>query len=172
MGTSTKTSASTAIPNAKVTSKDTTPVIKNSVSAIKETSATAKEKEPAPPTSSVSTEAVPLESSSSAPALTTATTGKMSAMDTTLAAVETVHAIKETSTTIMDKKSASKQDDVAQAAQEFVKPKVIEKVLELPVVNDTYDSLVKLSSPLSPYVENYQATNQWLQRRANLDSTG
>jgi len=53
----------------------------------------------------------------------------------------------------MDKKSASKQDDLAEAAQEFVKPKVIEKVLELPVVNDTYDSLVKLSSPLNPYVE-------------------
>ena len=53
----------------------------------------------------------------------------------------------------MDRKSASKQDYLAQAAQEFVKPKVIEKVLELPVVNDTYDSLVKLSSPLSPYVE-------------------
>ena len=53
----------------------------------------------------------------------------------------------------MDKKSASKQDDFAEAAQEFVKPKVVEKVLELPVVNDTYDSLVKLSSPLSPYVE-------------------
>merc|ERR1712200_114283 len=30
---------------------------------------------------------------------------------------------------------------------------VVEKVLELPVVNDTYDSLVKLSSPLNPYVE-------------------
>merc|ERR1711972_302104 len=53
----------------------------------------------------------------------------------------------------MDKKSASKQDDLVEAAQEFVKPKVIEKVLELPVVNDTYDCLVKLSSPLSPCVE-------------------
>merc|ERR1711973_817716 len=151
--TSTRTSASTAIPNAKVTSKDTTPVIKNTDSAIKETSATAKEKKPAPPTSSASTDAVPIESSSSAPALTTATTTKMSAMATTLAAMETVPAIKETSTTAMDKKSASKQDDLAEAAQEFVKPKVIEKVLELPVVNDTYDCLVKLSSPLSPCVE-------------------
>jgi len=34
-----------------------------------------------------------------------------------------------------------------------VKPKVVEKVFDLPVVSDTYDSLVKLSSPLSPYVE-------------------
>merc|ERR1719260_40496 len=84
----------------------------------------------------------------------------MSAMDTTLTATgtilavkETVPAIQETSTAAIDKKSASKQDDFAEAAQEFVKPKVVEKVLELPVVNDTYDSLVKLSSPLSPYVE-------------------
>merc|ERR1719153_1172069 len=84
----------------------------------------------------------------------------MSAMDTTLTATgtilavkETVPAIKETSTAAMDKKSASKQDDFAEAAQEFVKLKVVEKVLELPVVSDTYDSLVKLSSPLNPYVE-------------------
>jgi len=144
--TSTKTSASTAIPNAKVTSKDTTPVVNDTVSAIEETSATAKEKKPAPPTSSASTDAVPIESSSSAPALTTATTAKRSAM-------ETVPAIKETSTAAMDKKSASKQDDLAQAAQEIVKPEVIEKVFELPVVNNTYASLVKLSSPLNPYVE-------------------
>merc|ERR1719430_2698480 len=74
-------------------------------------------------------------------------------MDTTIAAKETVPSIKETSTTAMDKKSTSKQDDFAEAAQEFVKSKVVEKVLELPVVTDTYDSLVKLSSPLSPYVE-------------------
>ena len=34
-----------------------------------------------------------------------------------------------------------------------MKLKVVEKVFHLPVVSDTYDSLVKLSSPLSPYVE-------------------
>merc|ERR1719370_2141454 len=107
---------------------------------------------PAPPTTSASTDAVPIESSSTAPALTPTSvpTAKVSAMDTTLsatgttlAAKETVPATEETSTTAaMDKKSASKQDDFAEAAQEFVKPKVVEKVLELPVVNDTYDSLV------------------------------
>ena len=161
--TSTATSASTAIPNPKVTSKDTTPVINNAVSALEETSVSAKEKKPAPPTTSTSTDAVPIESSSAAPALTptSAPTAKVSAMDTTLAATgtilaakKTVPAIKETSTTAaMDKKSTSKQDNLAEAAQEFVKPKVVGKVLELPVVNDTYDSLVKLSSPLNPYVE-------------------
>merc|ERR1719204_2503562 len=108
---------------------------------------------PAPPTSTASTDAIPIESSSSAPALTTATTAKMSAMATTLAAKETLPAIKETSTAAMDKKSASKQDGLVEAAQEFVKAKVLEKVFELPLVNDTYDSLVKLSSPLNPYVE-------------------
>ena len=34
-----------------------------------------------------------------------------------------------------------------------MKPKVVDKVFDLPVVSDTYDSLVKLSSPLNPYVE-------------------
>jgi len=111
------------------------------------------EKKPAPPTTSASTDAVPINSSSTAPALTTAPTAKMSAMNTTLAAKETVPANIETSTAATDKKSASKQDDLAEAAQEFVKPKVVEKVLQLPVVNDTYDSLLKLSSPLNPYAE-------------------
>ena len=34
-----------------------------------------------------------------------------------------------------------------------IKPKTVVKAFDLPVVSDTYDSLVKLSSPLSPYVE-------------------
>merc|ERR1712212_428998 len=36
---------------------------------------------------------------------------------------------------------------------EFVKPKVVEKVFNLPLVTDTYDSLAKFSSPLHPYME-------------------
>ena len=36
---------------------------------------------------------------------------------------------------------------------EFVKPKVVEKVFDLPLVTDTYDALAKLSTPLQPYVE-------------------
>jgi len=36
---------------------------------------------------------------------------------------------------------------------EFVKPKVVEKVFDLPLVTDTYDSLAKLSTPLHPYME-------------------
>merc|ERR1711962_1274384 len=60
--------------------------------------------------------------------------------------------IKETSS-VSDKKSASSQEVSAEVIQNYVKPKVVEKVFGLPVVSDTYDSLVKLSSPLSPYVE-------------------
>jgi len=52
-----------------------------------------------------------------------------------------------------DKKSAAKQDTSLEVSQGFVKPKVVEKIFDLPVVSDTYDSLVKLSSPLSLYVE-------------------
>ena len=36
---------------------------------------------------------------------------------------------------------------------EFLKPKVVEKVFNLPLVTDSYDSLAKLSTPLHPYME-------------------
>jgi len=77
----------------------------------------------------------------------------MSAKGTTATANEVVLAIKETSTSAGDNKSAAKQDTSPEVSQGFVKPKVVEKVFDLPVVSDTYDSLVKLSSPLNPYVE-------------------
>merc|ERR1719348_2174445 len=77
----------------------------------------------------------------------------MSAKGTTVTANDDILAIKETSTSASDKKSAAKQDTSPELSQGFVKPKVVEKVFDLPVVSDTYDSLVKLSSPLSPYVE-------------------
>merc|ERR1712013_598159 len=142
--TSTRTSASTAIPNAKVTSKDTTPVIKNSVSAIKETSATAKEKEPAPPTSSVSTEAVPLESSSSAPALTTATTGKMSAMDNL---VEQVPALKQATPALYNSTRDSVGSYVSLVATymaSFTIAQVFLKAADLGL--ETTDGLLKLTA--------------------------
>merc|ERR1711973_328604 len=55
---------------------------------------------------------------------------------------------KETSSLVKSSQEASEE-----IIQNYVKPKVVEKVFDLPVVSDTYDSLVKLSSPLSPYVE-------------------
>ena len=77
----------------------------------------------------------------------------MLAKDTTIIAKDAVPDIKETSSSVTDKKSASSQEASAEAIQNYVKPKVVEKVFDLPVVSDTYDSLVKLSTPLSPYVE-------------------
>jgi len=144
---STPTSASTTVPIAKATIEDTTPSVIDTISAIKETSTSAKDKKPAP--SSVGTEAAPINSLSTTSASTIDPTAKMSAKGTTVAA----NAIKETSTSASDKKSVAKQDTSPEASQGFVKPKVVEKVFDLPVVSDTYDSLMKLSSPLSPYVE-------------------
>jgi len=43
--------------------------------------------------------------------------------------------------------------EVGVEGSEFVKPKVVEKVFNLPLVTDTYDSLAKLSTPLHPYME-------------------
>merc|ERR1719474_912815 len=110
-----------------------TPSVIDTISAIKETS------------SSASTEAAPINSLSTTSASTTAPTAKMSAKGTTA----TVNDV----TSASDQKSADKQDTSPEVSQGFVKPKVVEKVFDLPVVSDTYDSLVKLSSPLSPYVE-------------------
>jgi len=77
----------------------------------------------------------------------------MLAKDTTIIAKGAVPDIKETASSVTDKKSASSQEVSAEVIQNYVKPKVVEKVFDLPVVSDTYDSLVKLSSPLRPYVE-------------------
>jgi len=77
----------------------------------------------------------------------------MLAKDTTINAKGAVSDIKETSSSVTDKKSASSQEAPAEVGQNYVKPKVVEKVFALPVVSDTYDSLVKLSSPLSSYIE-------------------
>jgi len=140
---STPISASTTVPSAKATIEDTTPSVINTISAVKDTPTSAKDKKLAP--SSGSTEAAPINSLSTTSASTTAPTAKMSAKGTTA----TVNDVASAS----DQKSAVKQDTSPEVAQGFVKPKVVEKVFDLPVVSDTYDSLVKLSSPLSPYVE-------------------
>merc|ERR1719351_83092 len=76
-----------------------------------------------------------------------------SAKGTTVTVNDVVLAIKETSTPASDQKATDKKDTTPEVSQGFVKPKVVEKVFDLPVVSDAYDSLVKLSSPLSPYVE-------------------
>ena len=129
-----------AILDSKVTFNDT-------ILATKESSTSAKDKKPAPPTSSASTDAALVNSSSTARTSSTLPTAK----DTTIEGA--VPDIKETASSVTDKKSASSQEVSAEVTQNYVKPKVVDKVFDLPVVSDTYDSLVKLSSPLSPYVE-------------------
>merc|ERR1719369_1093246 len=115
--------------------------------ATKESSTSAKDKKHAPPPTSASTDAALVNSSSTARTSSTLPTAK----DMTIKG--TVPDIKETASSVTDRKSASSQEVSAEVIQNYVKPKVVEKVFDLPVVNDTYDSLVKLSSPLSPYVE-------------------
>jgi len=74
----------------------------------------------------------------------------------------------------MDRKSASIQEASEEIIQNYVKPKVVEKVFDLPLVSDTYVSLVKLSSPLSPYVEKIgtmasMVVDQALELKASLE---
>jgi len=88
-------------------------------------------------------------------------------------AKDAVPDIKETSS-VTDEKSASRQEASAEVIQNYVKPKVVEKVFDLPVVSNTYDSLVKLSSPLSPYVEKIgtmasPVVDQALELKASLE---
>merc|ERR1711934_739247 len=44
-------------------------------------------------------------------------------------------------------------NEVGADGSEFVKPKVVEKVFNLPLVTDAYDSLANLSTPMHPYME-------------------
>ena len=48
--------------------------------------------------------------------------------------------------------SAASTDNGGEGS-EFVKPKVVEKVFNLPLVTDAYDSLANLSTPMQPYME-------------------
>jgi len=142
------TSASITIPSAKVTAEDMTQAVNETISAI----TSAKDKKPAP-SSSAGTEAAPINSLSTTSSSTTAPTAMKPAKGTTVAVNDVVLAIKETSTPASDQKATDKKDITPEVSQGFAKPKVVEKVFDLPVVSDTYDSLVKLSSPLNPYVE-------------------
>merc|ERR1712240_245101 len=130
---STKSSTMTPTP---ATISDSKVTINNTSSATLPLTS-AKDKKPASPTSSASTDTSLANPSSTAPISTTPPTAKDAVPNT-----------KETSTLVKSSQEAS-----AEVIQHYVKPKVVEKVFDLPVVSDTYDSLVKLSSPLSPYVE-------------------
>jgi len=84
------------------------------------------------------------------------------------------HAAKESTAAVKDSIPASKEASSAASVQDLVKPKVLDKIFDLPVVHDTYDALVRLSLPLSPYVEKVGAlafvVDQALEFKAGLES--
>merc|ERR1711872_136961 len=77
-------------------------------------------------------------------------------------------------TAIKDLTPAPKKASSATSDQDFVKPKVVDKIFDLPVVHDTYDALVRFSTPLSSYVEKVGAlafvVDQALDFKACLES--
>merc|ERR1712240_452236 len=84
------------------------------------------------------------------------------------------HAVKESTAANKDLTPASKEASSATSDQDFVKPKVVDKIFDLPVVQDTYDALVRFSTPLSPHVEKVGAlsfvVDQALDFKAGLES--
>jgi len=91
--------------------------------------------------------AISTTTSSTAPTITSSTH-----KEAIPATENSAHAAKE-STAVKDSTPAPKEASSATSVQDFVKPKVVDKIFDLPVVLDTYDALVRLSTPLSPYVE-------------------
>jgi len=104
---------------------------------------------------------------------TTPTITSSSHMGAIPATENSAHAMKE-STAFKDLTPAPKEASSATPVQDFVKPKVVDKILDLPVVHDTYDALVRFSTPLSPYVEKVGAlafvVDQALDFKAGLES--
>jgi len=104
---------------------------------------------------------------------TAPTTTSSSHKEAIPATENSAHAAKE-STAVKDSTPAPKEASSATSVQDFVKPKVLDKIFNLPVVLDTYDALVRLSSPLSPYVEKVGAlafvVDQALDLKAGLES--
>merc|ERR1712013_319789 len=84
------------------------------------------------------------------------------------------HAAKESTAAVKDSITASKESSSTTSVPDFVKPKVVDKIFDLPVVHDTYNALVRLSTPLSPYVEKVGAlafvVDQALDLKAGLES--
>jgi len=105
--------------------------------------------------------------SSSAP-----TTTSSSHKEAIPATENSAHAAKE-STAVKDLTPAPKEANSA-TSEDFVKPKIVDKIFDLPVVKDTYDALVRLATPLSPYVEKVGAlafvVDQALDLKAGLES--
>jgi len=105
---------------------------------------------------------------------TAPTTTSSTHMEAIPATENSAHAAKESTATVKDSTPTPKEVNYATSVQDFVKPKVVDKIFDLPVVLDTYDALVRLSTPLSPYVEKVGALafvmDQALDFKAGLES--
>ena len=122
-------------------------------------------------TTSLGKETSPVNSTTTSS--TAPTTTSSSHKEAIPATENSAHAAKE-STAVKDSTPAPKEASSATSVQDFVKPKVVDKIFDLPVVLDTYDALVRLSTPLSPYVEKVGAlafvVDQALDFKAGLES--
>jgi len=103
---------------------------------------------------------------------TAPTTTSSSHKEAIPATENSAHAAKE-STAVKDLTPAPKEANSA-TSEDFVKPKIVDKIFDLPVVQDTYDALVRLATPLSSYVEKVGAlafvVDQALDFKAGLES--
>merc|ERR1711973_4026 len=95
-------------------------------------------------------------------------------MEAIPATESSAHAVKESTAANKDITPASKEASSATTSEDFVKPKIVDKIFDLPVVQDTYDVLVRLATPLSSYVEKVGAlafvVDQALDFKAGLES--
>merc|ERR1711973_1030287 len=95
-------------------------------------------------------------------------------MEAIPATESSAHAVKESTAANKDITPASKEASSATSNQDFVKLKVVDKIFDLPVGHDTYDALVRFSTPLSPYIEKVGAlafvVDQALDFKACLES--
>ena len=111
-----------------------------------------------------------ISTSTSSTAPTTTSTHK----EAIPATENSAHAAKESTAAAENLIPAPKEANYATSVQDFVKPKVVDKIFDLPVVLDTYDALVRFSTPLSPYVEKVGAlacvVDQALDLKAGLQN--
>jgi len=122
-------------------------------------------------TISLGQETSPVVSTTTSTAPTTTSSTHKEAIPATK---NSAHAAKESTAAVKDSITASKEASSTTSVPDFVKPKVVDKIFDLPVVHDTYNALVRLSTPLSPYVEKVGAlafvVDQALDFKAGLES--
>merc|ERR1712013_273982 len=112
-----------------------------------------------------------ISTTTSSTSLTTTSSTRKEAIPAT---ENSAHAAKESTAAVKDSITASKESSSTTSVPDFVKPKVVDKIFDLPVVHDTYNALVRLSTPLSPYDEKIgtlaSVVDQALDLKAGLES--